>query len=179
MATTLVWTLPAEQWVRLRRGEDGRVAEDLSVVAVAADQTRMRLGEGLVGRTARTRQVVNTADAPAARGFRYMPETGEERYASFCGVPIQRLGEVLGVLVVQSLAARELTPDEVYALEVVAMVLAEMTELGAFVGGIALGILQAVGVVFFDAGYKNVVAFTILLLLLFLRPQGIFKSLIE
>lgn len=51
--------------------------------------------------------------------------------------------------------------------------------LGAFVGGIALGVLQAVGVVFFDAGYKNAVAFTVLLLLLFLRPQGIFKSLIE
>ena len=51
--------------------------------------------------------------------------------------------------------------------------------LGAFIGGIGLGVLQAVGVVFFDAGYKNVVAFTILLLLLFLRPQGLFKSLIE
>jgi len=51
--------------------------------------------------------------------------------------------------------------------------------LGAFVGGLALGVLQAIGVVFFDAGYKNVVAFSVLLLLLFLRPQGIFKSLIE
>jgi len=50
-------------------------------------------------------------------------------------VPIQRLGEALGVLVVQSKAAREYSADEVYALEVVAMVLAEMTELGAFVGG--------------------------------------------
>ena len=35
---------------------------------------------------------------------------------------------------VQSKAAREFTPDEVYALEIVAMVIAEMTELGAFVG---------------------------------------------
>ena len=51
--------------------------------------------------------------------------------------------------------------------------------LGAFIGGIVLGILQAVGVVVFEAGYKNVVAFTILLLLLFVRPQGIFKSMIE
>lgn len=101
----------------------------------AVHKTRLRLGEGLVGRTARTRQVVNTANAPAEKGFRYMPETGEERYSSFCGVPIQRLGEVLGVLVVQSRAAREFTPDEVYALEIVAMVLAEMTELGAFTGG--------------------------------------------
>ena len=106
--------------------------EGLQVEAV--HQTRLRLGEGLVGRTARTRRVVNTADAPNAKGFRYMPETGEERYSSFCGVPVQRLGDALGVLVVQSKAAREFTPDEVYALEVVAMVLAEMTELGAFVG---------------------------------------------
>ncbi len=97
-------------------------------------QTRMRLGEGLVGRTARTREVVNTADAPSSKGFRYMPETGEERYSSFCGVPIQRLGESLGVIVVQSKEARKFTTDEVYALEVVAMVLAEMTELGAFIG---------------------------------------------
>lgn len=102
--------------------------------AEAVHQTRMRLGEGLVGRTAKSRSVINTADAPAEKGFRYMPETGEERYSSFCGVPIQRLGDVLGVLVVQSKAAREFTHDEVYALEIVAMVLAEMTELGAFVG---------------------------------------------
>ncbi len=97
-------------------------------------QTRMRLGEGLVGRVARRREIVNTADAPSARGFRYMPETGEEVFASFCGIPIQRLGEALGVLVVQSKEGREFSADEVYALEVVAMVLAEMTELGAFVG---------------------------------------------
>ncbi len=117
-----------------------RDAETLELCATkglqpeAVHQTRMRLGEGLVGRTAKDRSVINTADAPAEKGFRYMPETGEERYSSFCGVPIQRLGDALGVLVVQSKAAREFTPDEVYALEIVAMVIAEMTELGAFVG---------------------------------------------
>ncbi|WP_299738366.1 phosphoenolpyruvate--protein phosphotransferase [uncultured Roseobacter sp.] len=100
----------------------------------AVHQTRMKLGEGLVGMVARRRQVVNTADAPQTKGFRYMPETGEEVYSSFLGVPVQRLGEALGVLVVQSRNAREFLLDEVYALEVVAMVLAEMTELGAFVG---------------------------------------------
>ena len=97
-------------------------------------QTRMKLGEGLVGRVARTGTIINTANAPSAKGFRYMPETGEEIYSSFLGVPIQRLGEKLGVLVVQSKEAREFSSDEIYALEVVAMVLAEMAELGAFVG---------------------------------------------
>ncbi len=102
--------------------------------AAAVHQTRMRVGEGLVGRVARTSKVVNTDDAPSAKGFRYMPETGEEIFSSFCGVPVQRLGDNLGVLVVQSKNKRGYSPDEVYALEVVAMVLAEMTELGAFVG---------------------------------------------
>ena len=97
-------------------------------------QTRMRLGEGLVGRVARSGAIINTPDAPAEKGFRYMPETGEEIFSSFLGVPIQRLGENLGVLVVQSKVARSFSEDEVEAVAVVAMVLAEMAELGAFVG---------------------------------------------
>ncbi len=100
----------------------------------AVHQTRMKMGEGLVGKVAKRRRVINTPDAPQTKGFRYMPETGEEIFSSFLGVPIQRLGDTLGVLVVQSKAAREFNTDEEYALEVVAMVLAEMTELGAFIG---------------------------------------------
>ena len=115
----------------------------------AVHETRMRLGEGLVGRVARTGEIVNTDDAPNTRGFRYMPETGEEAYSSFLGVPIQRLGEMLGVLVVQSKTARSYSEDEVYAVEVVAMVLAEMTELGAFVGeGAALSARHQQAVLF-------------------------------
>ncbi len=102
--------------------------------ADAVHETRMKMGEGLVGRVAKRKRIINTPNAPQAPGFRFMPETGEELYSSFLGIPVQRLGEMLGVLVVQSKAAREFSADEVYALEVVAMVLAEMTELGAFVG---------------------------------------------
>ncbi|MGR3521552.1 MAG: phosphoenolpyruvate-utilizing N-terminal domain-containing protein, partial [Paracoccus sp. (in: a-proteobacteria)] len=111
--------------------------------AEAVHQTRLRLGEGLVGRVARTGRYMNTADAPAMPGFRFMPETGEEVFPSFLGVPIQRVGEKLGVLVVQSRDARLFSDDEVYGLEVVAMVLAEMTELGAFQGTQADSLPQA------------------------------------
>lgn len=96
--------------------------------------TRLRLGEGLVGKVARMARPLNTANAPAEPGFRFMPETGEEVFTSFLGVPVQRLGERLGVLVVQAKEPRLYTDDEIYGLEVVAMVIAEMTELGAFVG---------------------------------------------
>ena len=117
-----------------------RDAETLELCATeglnpeSVHKTRLRLGEGLVGRVARTARHVNTPDAPTEPGFRFMPETGEEVFSSFLGVPIQRVGERLGVLVVQSRDARRFTEDEVYGLEVVAMVLAEMAELGAFLG---------------------------------------------
>jgi len=123
-----------------------RDAETLELCATeglnkaAVHQTRMKLGEGLVGRVARLGQPVNTANAPAEKGFRFMPETGEEIFSSFLGVPIQRVGEKLGVLVVQSKSARAYSEDEIDALDVVAMVLAEMAELGAFAGdGDAMG----------------------------------------
>lgn len=100
----------------------------------AVHQTRMRVGEGLVGKVAKTAQPVNAENAPQTKGFRYMPETGEELFNSLMGVPIQRMGEVLGVLVVQNRDPRKYSEDDVYALEVVAMVIAEMKELGAFIG---------------------------------------------
>lgn len=45
--------------------------------------------------------------------------------------------------------------------------------LGAVVGGFILGILEALGVGVVSAGYKDAIAFVILLLVLFLRPAGL------
>ena len=102
---------------------------------------RLRIGQGLVGRIAERAEPLATDDAPNTPGFRYLPETGEERYRSFVGVPVQRLGEVMGVLVVQNEAPRVYEEDDVEALEIVAMVIAEMAESGAFLGsaGLAAG----------------------------------------
>ena len=94
--------------------------------------TKLKVGQGLVGKIAHTAIPINTSNAPDTKGFRFMPETGEEIFPSFLGVPIQRLGEILGVLIVQNSVSRNYNDDEVYALEIVAMVIAEMTELGAF-----------------------------------------------
>jgi len=123
--------------------------------AEAVHQTKLRMGQGLVGRVAENAVPLNRANAPAARGFRYMPETGEEVYSSFVGVPIQRLGEVLGVLVVQSKIARSYSDDEIYGLEVVAMVIAEMTELGAFTGPDKMSIAAQHRLPFFVRGLRG------------------------
>ena len=120
--------------VYLRRDDILELSSTEGLNPGSVHQSRLKVGQGLVGVIAETAEPINTRDASHTRGFRYLPETGEELFSSFLGVPIQRLGEVLGVLVVQNRAPREYTDDEVYALEVVAMVIAEMAELGAFVG---------------------------------------------
>jgi phosphotransferase system enzyme I (PtsP) len=115
----------------------------------AVHKARLRLGQGLVGLIAERAQPLATDDAPNEPGFQYLPETGEEIYRSFCGVPIQRLGKILGVLVVQNAAQRAYDEDEIDALEVVAMVIAEMAESGALLAETRLarrGPLTAQGV---------------------------------
>ena len=92
----------------------------------AVHVTRMKPGEGLVGEIMRLGRPLNLADAPAHPTFSYRPETGEDPYHAFLGVPLLRGGRAIGVLVVQNRATRTYSEDEVEDLQIVAMVLAEM-----------------------------------------------------
>ncbi len=96
----------------------------------AVHRTVMRSDEGLVGLVASEASPVNLSDAQAHPAFSYRPETGEEIYHSFLGVPILRAGNTLGVLVVQNRARRTYSEEEVEALQTTAMVLAEMIASG-------------------------------------------------
>ncbi len=98
----------------------------------AVHRTRLKLGEGLVGMVAEAAQPLNIADAPAHERFAYRPETGEEAFHSFLGVPIVRSERTFGVLVVQNRVERLYGDDEVEALQTIAMVLAEMVAANAF-----------------------------------------------
>lgn len=69
-------------------------------------------GTGLVGLAARSRHPVNVAEASSHPDFRYIAETHEEEFHSFCGVPLVRSGEVIGVLVVQAREARLMSEEE-------------------------------------------------------------------
>ncbi|MGQ4275358.1 phosphoenolpyruvate--protein phosphotransferase [Terrihabitans sp. B22-R8] len=96
----------------------------------AVHQTTMARGEGLVGLVASQAEPLNLSDAQTHPSFAYKPETGEEIYHSFLGVPILRAGNTLGVLVVQNKAHRTYSEEEVEALQTTAMVLAEMIASG-------------------------------------------------
>jgi branched-chain amino acid transport system permease protein len=47
---------------------------------------------------------------------------------------------------------------------------------GAILGGFTLGIIESLSIAFIPSGYKDGVAFTILLLILYFRPKGILGS---
>ena len=98
----------------------------------AVHNTRLREGEGLVGLVAESAEAVNLSDAPADPHFVYRPETGEDPFKAFLGVPIVRGGQVFGVLTVQNKAERVYAEEEVEALQTVAMVLAEVVAQGSF-----------------------------------------------
>ena len=98
--------------------------------AEAVHQTRLRVGEGLVGLVASMGTSLNLSDAQSHPKFAYRPETGEEIYKSFMAVPILRSGRVVGVLVVQNKASRHYFEEEEEALQTVAMVLAELVVSG-------------------------------------------------
>jgi phosphotransferase system enzyme I (PtsP) len=68
----------------------------------AVHNTRLRVGEGLVGDIASHARPLVLADAQHHPQFAYRPETGEEIFQSLMGVPILRSGRVVGVLVIQN-----------------------------------------------------------------------------
>jgi phosphotransferase system enzyme I (PtsP) len=96
----------------------------------AVHQAQLRLGQGLVGTIAASARSLNLSDAQKHPAFAYLPETGEEAYHSFLGVPVLRAGRTLGVLVVQNRTMRQYREDEIEALETTAMVIAEMIASG-------------------------------------------------
>jgi len=92
----------------------------------AVHVTKLALGEGLTGVIAATREPLNLAEARAHPDFAYKPETGEEIFHSFAGVPIVRRETSVGVLCVQHAEPRDYAEVEIEVLQTVAMVLAEL-----------------------------------------------------
>ena len=94
--------------------------------ASAVHVTRMAIGEGLTGTIAEQIETLNLAEAKAHPDFQYRPETGEEKFHSFAGVPIVYRERAVGVLCVQHVDPRRYEDVEIEALQTTAMVLSEL-----------------------------------------------------
>jgi phosphotransferase system enzyme I (PtsP) len=111
----------------------------------AVHVTRLRMGEGLVGTIAAEGRILNLAEAADHPAFIYRPETGEERFHSFAGVPIVRLESPIGVLAVQHAEPRRYENVEIEALQTVAMVLSEMIAGARLVDGARRSRMRSAG----------------------------------
>lgn len=114
----------------IRGGDTLELFATEGLKAEAVHQTRLRVGEGLVGLVAATGSSLNLSNAQDHPKFAYRPETGEEIYKSMLAVPILRIGKVVGVLVVQNQVSRHYSEEEEEALQTIAMVLAELVVSG-------------------------------------------------
>jgi phosphotransferase system enzyme I (PtsP) len=94
----------------------------------AVGNTRLSANEGLVGLVSRRAEPMAIQDAPRHPSFSYRPETGEDPFHAFLGVPILRGGRVIGVLTVQNRTERVYGDEEIDSLQTIAMVLAEIVD---------------------------------------------------
>src|SRR5579885_2786892 len=86
----------------------------------AIGKVSMSVGEGLTGMTLEKLEPVMAVDAITHPRYKYFPETGEEKYHSFVGVPILERGTPLGVVVVQTLRRRKFSRHELRLLRAIA-----------------------------------------------------------
>ncbi|WP_049631712.1 phosphoenolpyruvate--protein phosphotransferase [Cellvibrio sp. pealriver] len=98
-------------YLRDAKGDYVLMATD-GLNADAVGRVRLAAGEGLVGRVVVREEPINLEHAEAHPSYQYFPETGEERYSSFLGVPIIHHRKVLGVLVVQQVEQRRFDEGE-------------------------------------------------------------------
>ncbi len=101
----------------------------------AVHLTKLAMGEGLVGTIAENGEVLNLDEAASHPDFAFKPETGEDRYHSFAGVPIIRREKSVGVLAVQHAESRKYADVEIEALQTVAMVLSELIANAGLIDG--------------------------------------------
>lgn len=85
----------------------------------AVGKVSMGTGEGLTGLVIEKMGPVTVVDALAHPRYKYFPETGEERFHSFLGVPLMERKKPLGVLVVQTSRRREFSRDEIRLLKAI------------------------------------------------------------
>lgn len=112
-----VYMMDREQGENVLMATDGLNAE-------AVGRVRMKDKLGLIGLVAEREEPVNLADAPTHPRYVFFPESGEEDYRSFLGVPIIHHRQLQGVLVVQRSRKKQFEEDSVTFLVTIAAQLA-------------------------------------------------------
>lgn len=100
----------------------------------AVRRVTLNPNEGLIGLVTERAEPVNLSDAASHPRYKFVPETGEDKYHAFLGVPIVHRRRALGVLVIQQRAEREFDEDHVSFLVTLAVQLAGTISSAEFSG---------------------------------------------
>ena len=68
--------------------------------------TQLGYDQGLTGKVARTAKPVAARDIQTHAEYFHVDGSGEERYTSYLGITLERRGELIGVLVIQTVDSR-------------------------------------------------------------------------
>ncbi|MCC7201710.1 MAG: GAF domain-containing protein [Nitrospirae bacterium] len=88
--------------------------------AGSIDKVMLHVGEGINGWVAKEVMPVALRDAHTDPRFKYIAETGEEKYRSMLAVPITVQGKCTGVLTVQTFGPKDYLEDEITLLSTIA-----------------------------------------------------------
>ncbi len=90
----------------------------------AVGRVRLSPKKGLIGLVGERAEPINLDDAPSHKCYQYFPDSGEEAFHGFLGVPIIQQSQVFGVLAVQEVEGGRFEEDSVSFLITVAAQLA-------------------------------------------------------
>ncbi len=120
-----IMEVPVANLYLLSEAQDGLVlAATQGLRQESVGKIKLAIGEGLVGRIASTLHVLNLADATGHKKYTLFPESGEQPYKRFMGVPLIHLRELVGVLVVQGGGDEKFSAEEEALLVTIAAHLA-------------------------------------------------------
>lgn len=111
---------PTDHRLRLTATQ-GLNKESLGKVSLA-------LGEGITGIVVSEMRSIAVEDASQHPSYRYFPETGEERFRSYLGVPMAIRNRPVGAIVVQSEGDRKFNKEETETLNTIAAQLVGVVE---------------------------------------------------
>ncbi|MDZ4384614.1 MAG: GAF domain-containing protein, partial [Nitrospirota bacterium] len=86
----------------------------------AIDKVMLNVGEGITGWVAKEKVPVALREAHLDPRFKYVPETGEERFRSMMAVPVTVHERCIGVLTVQTYEPKDFSEDEITLLSTIA-----------------------------------------------------------
>ena len=103
----------------------------------AVGRASLAKGEGLTWLVLQRMAPVIVEDAPKHPDFKYLPDTHEEPFHAYLGLPLQVRGSAIGVIYIQTREPRKFTTDEVRALSAIASQVAPIVDNARLLGLIA------------------------------------------